>query len=43
MKAKSEYMDTPLGTALKVTETIKDIPFEVEYALKKLSNKRKSK
>lgn len=43
MNAKSEYMDTPLGTALKVTETIKDIPFEVEYALKKLSNKRKSK
>lgn len=43
MKAKAEYMDTPLGTALKVTETIKDIPFEVEYALKKLSNKRKSK
>ncbi len=43
MKAKSDYMDTPLGTALKVTETIKDIPFEVEYALKKLSNKRKSK
>ena len=43
MKAKSEYMETPLGTALKVTETIKDIPFEVEYALKKLSNKRKSK
>ena len=43
MNAKSEYMETPLGTALKVTETIKDIPFEVEYALKKLSNKRKSK
>ena len=43
MKAKAEYMKTPLGTALKVTETIKDIPFEVEYALKKLSNKRKSK
>ena len=43
MNAKSEYMDTPLGTALKVTETIKDIPFEVEHALKKLSNKRKSK
>lgn len=43
MNAKTEYMDTPLGTALKVTETIKDIPFEVEYALKKLSNKRKSK
>lgn len=43
MKAKSDYMETPLGTALKVTETIKDIPFEVEYTLKKLSNKRKSK
>lgn len=40
MKAKSEYMNTPLGTALKVTETIKDIPFEVEYALKKLSKKK---
>lgn len=40
MKAKSDYMDTPLGTALKVTETIKDIPFEVEYALKKLSKKK---
>ena len=40
MKAKSEYMNTPLGTALKVTETIKDIPFEVKYALKKLSKKK---
>ena len=43
MKAKAEYMDTPLGTALKVTEAIKDIPFEVEYALKKLSKKKKNK
>ena len=42
-KAKSEYMETPLGTALKVTETIKDIPFEVEYALEKLSKKLKKK
>lgn len=41
MKAKAEYMNTPLGTALKVAETIKDIPFEVEYALKKLSKKKK--
>ena len=39
-KAKSDYMDTPLGTALKVTETIKDIPFEVEYTLEKLSKKK---
>lgn len=41
MKARTDYMKTPLGTALKVSETIKDIPFEVEYALKKLSKKKK--
>lgn len=41
--AKSEYMKTPLGTALKATEAIKDIPFEVEYALEKLAKKFKKK
>lgn len=40
---KHRYMNTPLGTALKATEAIKDVPFEVEYAIKKLSKKLKKK
>lgn len=42
-KAQSEYMKTPLGTALKTVETIKDIPYEVESALEKLAKKFKKK
>lgn len=41
MRAKAEYMKTPLGAALKISEAVKDIPFEVEYALGKLGKKNK--
>lgn len=39
INAKTEYMDTPLGTALKISEAVKDIPFEVENAIDKIGNK----
>lgn len=39
INAKTEYMDTPLGTALKISEAVKDIPFEVENAIDKIGDK----
>ena len=39
MKAKSDYMDTPLGIALRAKEAIDDARFEVENAIDKIGNK----
>ena len=39
MNAKSEYMDTPLGTALRAKEAIDDARIEVEIAIDKIGKK----
>ena len=43
MAAKTEYMKTPLGTALRVKEAFDDARIETEYALDRLTKKFKKK
>ena len=43
MAAKTEYMKTPLGTALRVKEAFDDARIETEYALDRLAKKIKKK
>lgn len=43
MAAKTEYMKTPLGTALRVKEAFDDARIETEYVLDRLTKKFKKK